>query len=153
MTAGVLSVEKIFLLRCNSLDRQRKLFFPARVAEVQAKLAPGTPIEVWCQDEMRVGQKNKLSYRWARKGSLPRATHHTGSGTSPRSRHGEFAREAPAAAILSPTPRADLSGPQVMDASARPLAVQPHLRAFGPVSRIGRISAGHRRCRGTTFNA
>jgi hypothetical protein len=29
--------------------------FPARVAEVRAKLAPGTPIEVWCQDEMRVG--------------------------------------------------------------------------------------------------
>src|SRR6478672_4656990 len=39
--------------------------FPARVAEVRAKLAPGTPIEVWCQDEMRVGQKNKLTYRWA----------------------------------------------------------------------------------------
>ena len=35
----------------------------------------GTPIEVWCQDEMRVGQKNKLTYRWARKGSRPRATH------------------------------------------------------------------------------
>jgi hypothetical protein len=45
------------------------------VAEVRAKLAPGTPIEVWCQDEMRVGQKNKLTYRWARKGSRPRATH------------------------------------------------------------------------------
>ena len=49
--------------------------FPARVAEVRAKLASGTPIEVWCQDEMRVGQKNKLTYRWARKGSRPRATH------------------------------------------------------------------------------
>jgi len=45
------------------------------VAEVRQKLAPGTPIEVWCQDEMRVGQKNKLTYRWARKGSRPRATH------------------------------------------------------------------------------
>ena len=33
------------------------------------KLAPGTPVEVWFQDEMRVGQKNKLTYRWARKGS------------------------------------------------------------------------------------
>ena len=44
-------------------------------AEVRAKLASGTPIEVWCQDEMRVGQKNKLTYRWARKGSRPRATH------------------------------------------------------------------------------
>jgi hypothetical protein len=45
------------------------------VAQVRTKLAPGTPIEVWCQDEMRVGQKNKLTYRWARKGSRPRATH------------------------------------------------------------------------------
>jgi DDE superfamily endonuclease len=30
---------------------------------------------VWFQDEMRVGQKNKLTYRWARKGSRPRASH------------------------------------------------------------------------------
>jgi transposase len=43
------------------------------VAEVRAKLAPGTPVEVWFQDEMRVGQKNKLTYRWARTGSRPRA--------------------------------------------------------------------------------
>jgi hypothetical protein len=33
------------------------------------------PKEVWFQDEMRVGQKNKLTYRWARKGSRPRAAH------------------------------------------------------------------------------
>ena len=45
------------------------------MAEVRAKLAPGTPVEVWFQDEMRVGQKNKLTYRWARKGSRPRAAH------------------------------------------------------------------------------
>ena len=45
------------------------------MADVRAKLARGTPIEVWCQDEMRVGQKNKLTYRWARKGSRPRAIH------------------------------------------------------------------------------
>jgi transposase len=52
-----------------------KKTFSARVAEVRAKLAPGTPLEVWFQDEMRVGQKNKLTYRWARKGSRPRAAH------------------------------------------------------------------------------
>jgi hypothetical protein len=45
------------------------------VAEIRARLAPGTPIEVWFQDEMRVGQKNKLTYRWAIKGSRPRAVH------------------------------------------------------------------------------
>ena len=36
------------------------------------KLAPETPIEVWFQDEMRVGQKNSLVYQWAKKGSRPR---------------------------------------------------------------------------------
>ena len=45
------------------------------MAEIRAQLAPETPVEVWFQDEMRVGQKNKLTYRWARKGSRPRAAH------------------------------------------------------------------------------
>src|SRR4030088_473440 len=49
--------------------------FALRVAEIRATLPPGTPVEVWFQDEMRVGQKNKLTYRWARKGSRPRAIH------------------------------------------------------------------------------
>src|SRR5262249_46151274 len=39
---------------------------------ISAKLAAGTSVEVWFRDEMRVGQKNKLTYRWARKGSRPR---------------------------------------------------------------------------------
>jgi hypothetical protein len=45
------------------------------VAEIRAQLAPDIPVEIWFQDEMRVGQKNKLTYRWARKGSRPRAVH------------------------------------------------------------------------------
>src|SRR5205823_11845541 len=49
--------------------------FAVRAAEVRQNLAPGTPIEVWVQDEMRVGQKNKLTYRWARKGTRLRAIH------------------------------------------------------------------------------
>ena len=36
------------------------------------KLVPRTSIEVWFQDEMRVGQKNSLVYQWANKGSRPR---------------------------------------------------------------------------------
>jgi hypothetical protein len=35
-------------------------------------LAPGTTVEVWFQDEMRVGQKNGLVYQWAKKGTRPR---------------------------------------------------------------------------------
>lgn len=36
------------------------------------RLAPRTPVEIWFQDEMRVGQKNSLVYQWAKKGSRPR---------------------------------------------------------------------------------
>ena len=45
------------------------------------ELAPGTPREVWCQGEMRGGQKNKLTCRWARTWSCGRRS---GSGTHQR---------------------------------------------------------------------
>lgn len=37
-------------------------------------LPDGTPVEVWFQDEMRLGQKNPRTRRWARRGSRPVAT-------------------------------------------------------------------------------
>src|SRR6202140_4040114 len=40
--------------------------------ETVSQLALGTSIEVWFQDEMRVGQKNGLVYQWAKKGSRRR---------------------------------------------------------------------------------
>jgi transposase len=36
------------------------------------RLKSGTAIEVWFQDEMRVGQKNGLVYQWAKTGTRPR---------------------------------------------------------------------------------
>lgn len=45
------------------------------MAEIRQSLPPTTPIEVWFQDEMRVGQKNKLTYCWAKKGTRPRIKH------------------------------------------------------------------------------
>jgi hypothetical protein len=33
---------------------------------------PGTPIEIWFQEEARIGQKNGLVYQWAEPGSRPR---------------------------------------------------------------------------------
>lgn len=47
--------------------------FPERLGETAKKLAPDTPIEVWFQDEMRLGRKNKLARRRARRGIQPRA--------------------------------------------------------------------------------
>ena len=38
-----------------------------------AGVAPGTPIEVWFQDEARVGQRGTLARVWAKRGSRPRA--------------------------------------------------------------------------------
>ena len=40
---------------------------------IRTRLPPGTAIELWWQDEARVGQKNTLPRRWARKGSRPSA--------------------------------------------------------------------------------
>jgi hypothetical protein len=45
------------------------------LAKVRAHLPTGTEIELWWQDEARVGQKNKITRRWARRGTRPRAPH------------------------------------------------------------------------------
>jgi hypothetical protein len=37
-----------------------------------ADLPAGKPIEIWFQDEMRLGQKNGIVRQWARRGSRPR---------------------------------------------------------------------------------
>lgn len=43
------------------------------MAQVQDKLDPRTPIEIWFQDEARIGQKNKITRRWAKRGTRPSA--------------------------------------------------------------------------------
>ena len=47
--------------------------FAAELAKVKAILPKGTPIEIWFQDEARVGQKNTITRRWARRGTRPSA--------------------------------------------------------------------------------
>jgi hypothetical protein len=49
--------------------------FPAELAAIQAELPNGTEIELWWADEARIGQKNKLARRWARRGTRPSAPH------------------------------------------------------------------------------
>lgn len=43
------------------------------MAAIRAELPAGTKIEIWFQDEARVGQKNKITRRWARRGTRPSA--------------------------------------------------------------------------------
>jgi transposase len=49
--------------------------FPAAVAQIAAGSARGKVIEIWFQDEARIGQKNKITRRWAKRGSRPSAPH------------------------------------------------------------------------------
>ena len=43
------------------------------MGEIRARLPANTAIEIWWQDEARVGQKTMLTRRWARRGSRPTA--------------------------------------------------------------------------------
>jgi hypothetical protein len=47
--------------------------FAALVAAAIPEHARGKPIELWWQDEARIGQQGSLTYVWADKGSRPRA--------------------------------------------------------------------------------
>ena len=47
--------------------------FPALAKEALGERASGKPVEVWFQDEARVGQQGTLTRIWARRGSRPRA--------------------------------------------------------------------------------
>ncbi|WP_262503632.1 IS630 family transposase [Sphingobium xenophagum] len=47
--------------------------FVARLAQIRRRLPRGTPIELWWQDEARVGQQTKLTRRWAKRGTRPSA--------------------------------------------------------------------------------
>src|SRR3954467_1553929 len=60
-------------------------------------------------------------------------------------RDGGPAHEAPAPAILSAAPRADLPRLQALDSGPCAVALQPQLRAPGPVSGPARIPAGRPR--------
>src|SRR6185436_10127582 len=42
-----------------------------QLERVRAAQAPGTRVEVWFQDEARIGQKNSLTRVWGQTGSLP----------------------------------------------------------------------------------
>ncbi|MBL6931608.1 MAG: IS630 family transposase [Rhodospirillales bacterium] len=47
--------------------------FPDEVEEIRSRLPANTNIKIWWQDEARVGQKTKLTRRWAKRGSRPTA--------------------------------------------------------------------------------
>jgi hypothetical protein len=54
--------------------RRHTKSFAALVAAAIPKHARGKPIELWWQEEARIGQQGSLTYVWADKGSRPRPT-------------------------------------------------------------------------------
>ena len=46
--------------------------FPRTLSAHLAELPKGTPVEIWFQDEARIGQKNGIVRQWARRGTRPR---------------------------------------------------------------------------------
>ena len=51
--------------------------FASLVVELMPKHAKGKPLEVWFQNEARVGQQGTLTRKWARRGTRPRAPRDT----------------------------------------------------------------------------
>src|SRR5260370_13222528 len=49
--------------------------FAASLDAIAEREAAGKPIEIWFQDEARIGQKNKITRRSARRGTQPSAPH------------------------------------------------------------------------------
>jgi hypothetical protein len=45
------------------------------VVETIAAQTGGKPIEIWFTDEARIGEKNKITRRWAKRGTRPCAPH------------------------------------------------------------------------------
>jgi hypothetical protein len=43
------------------------------VEEIAKAEARGKPLEIWFADEARIGQKNKITRRWAKRGTRPSA--------------------------------------------------------------------------------
>lgn len=48
--------------------------FPDLVRDIRIRNG-WPPVEIWFQDEARVGQKNKITRRWVRRGTRPHAPH------------------------------------------------------------------------------
>jgi hypothetical protein len=75
------------------------------VAEIAVGPAKGKMIEVWFQDEARIGQKNKITRRWAERGSRPSAPHDQRTRQTVRKLCGARFKVASLGAVVAQTKR------------------------------------------------
>ena len=66
---------RAFARRSRDPDQTRRLMALAAIyaarLEAIAEEAGRKPVEIWFGDEARIGQKNKITRRWARRGTRP----------------------------------------------------------------------------------
>ncbi len=117
--------------------------FASLLAETTKHLKPNTPVEIWFQDEARVGQKNGVVYQWAKKGTRPRqpkdqryASCYIFGAVCP-------ARNVGAALVM---PYADTEAMQKhLDEISKNVAPKAHAVILMPLDDCWQSSAGNRR--------
>src|SRR5260370_20832743 len=62
----------VFDASCSAPHSRARSSFPMRLEEIARAKALDT-IEIWFADEARIGQKNKITRRWAKRGTRPSA--------------------------------------------------------------------------------
>ena len=114
--------------------------FPATLKAHLADMPRRTPVEIWFQDEARIGQKNGLVRQWARRGTRPR---------QPADQRYDsaylFGAICPARGVGA-APRHALSDTADAAPSRRDLAQRRPRRACRPAARPRRL-AHHRQAR------
>lgn len=114
------------------------------LAECLKDISPDKPVELWFQDEARVGQKNGQVYQWAPKGTRPR------QAADQRYENAYiFGAVCPArdkgAALVMPHANAEAMQKHLEEISAS-IAANAHGAVIMPLGDCKQSPAGNRRC-------
>ena len=107
--------------------------FPARLDEIGGEVEPAA-IEVWFADEARIGQKNKITRRWAKRGTSKRAD-------GPTNRLGLYLRRDLPQARKGCSPHHAQMQHEAMNLHLAEIAVQIAPGAHGASRRSGRLAS------------
>lgn len=105
----------------------------AELAKFITSLPQGTPIKIWFHDEARVGQKNKIAWRWAGRGSRPSTPKHQ----RPKSAHifgVIYPEHGRGAGLVLPFSNTET---MALDLAEISFAVAPGARAVVPMDQAG----------------
>jgi hypothetical protein len=111
--------------------------FPLRLEDVaRAKARDCDTIEIWFADETRIGQKNKITRRWAKRGTRPSAPRDQRTCTSRRSPQ----PLNPASAVLLVDQAGwHVSTRLIVPADVTIITLQPKCPELNPVENVGSV--------------